>query len=561
MSQQNAATASAPTIGDYRILSKIGQGGIAEVYKALQSSLQREVAIKILSPDYTCDSDIVKRFERESLLIARLNHPNIVHVIDRGVKGQRYYFVMEYVDGTNFKNIIHNPDIGIKNKIEIVIQVCKALDFAHKNGVVHRDIKPANILIDRQGNAKVADFGIAQLHDSPDCELTSSDIVMGTLAYMSPEQRLSSASVTDATDIYALGIILYEICCGKKPAGRFKMPSEVNPDIPGELDEIIIRCLAEAPGDRYPTAGALKDDLLNAFEGEIYNSGRADSAIANVESFMGKCRFLDTIKEDRFGATYLVENREAKKLYIIKKKSQGDAGLKEARILSSLKHDNIISILGAGGDHRESVIVTDYAPHGSLADRLVKSYNWKEAMAIVLQIAEGLEFAHKNNIVHGNLRPSNVLFAEDETVKLTDFGQPAHYSSHKDWFAPPERKPSRQGDIYSLGVIAFMLMVNKIPSHDNSGNPQLSEIDLIVPRPIRDILERMLQVRAAKRCQTVQQILDEHAEYLASLEKPRVKALTPAAVSQRNKSYALAVLIAVAGVIGVLLALFWEKLF
>jgi serine/threonine protein kinase len=136
-----------------------------------------------------------------------------------------------------------------------------------------------------------------------------------------------------------------------------------------------------------------------------------------------------------------------------------------------------------------------------------------------------------------------------------------HYSAHKDWFAPPERKQSRQGDIYSLGVIAFMLMTNKIPSYDGTGNPYLSELDLIVPKPIRDILGKMLHMRAAKRYPTVQQMLDEHADYLASLEKPRVKPLTSVPASRRNQSYGLAALIAVAGILGVLLALFWEKLF
>lgn len=560
MAQTNVAQSTAPTIGDYKILARIGKGGLAEVYKAVQMSLQRDVAVKVLSAQYTLDSEIVKRFERESLLIAKLNHPHIVHVIDKGVKGSRYYFVMEYVDGSNLKQIIHDPDIDIKVKIEIVIQVCKALDFAHKNGVVHRDIKPANILIDRQGHAKVADFGIAQLHDSADCEHTSGSIVMGTLAYMSPEQKLSSAKVTQATDIYALGVILYEICCGKRPEGRYQLPSEINPLLPAPMDDIVTRCLAESPGDRFPTAGALKDALLNAFAGEIYTSAPAESAIANVESFLGRCRFLDTLKETRFGATYLVENKEAGILYIIKKSSQGDAGLKEAKVLARYKHENIINIFGAGGDGKKTVIVTEYAPRGSLADRMLKSYTWNKAMGIVLQIAKGLAFAHSHNIIHGNLRPSNVLFHEDEIIKLTDFGLPAHYTMHKDWFAPPERKQSKQGDLFSLGVIAYMLMTNRIPQHDSSGVPYLADIELKVPKPIRDMLSRMLMVRTAKRYQTVRQFLDDYADYGASREEPRGKP-APSVSSKKGKSPLPAILFASAVAVGVLLALFWDKLF
>lgn len=558
MPQQTVVSKAPPKIGDYQILSKIGQGGIAEVYKALQTSLQREVAIKILSSGLIRDSEIVKRFERESLLIGRLNHPNIVHVIDKGIQGNRYYFVMEYVNGYDFKVVINNANITLEVKMEMLVQVCKAIDFAHKNGVIHRDIKPANILIDRQGNAMVADFGIAQLRDKTDIEVTSSDVIMGTVAYMSPEQKFSSANVTGATDIYSLGIILYEICCGKKPQGHFKMPSQLNPKVPAAVDAIVMKCLEENPGDRYETAGALKDALLNAFAGQLQNSGSAGETIARVESFMGKCRFLDTIREDRFGATYLVENGETKKLYIIKKKKSG-AGLKEARILSSLKHKNIANILGAGGDSKKTVIVTEYVQGGSLADRPGRTYDWQEAMEIIVQIAEGLNFAHINNLRHGNLRPSNILFAADDVIKLTDFGFPPHYDSQKDWYAPPEKKQTRQGDMFSLGVILFMLMTNKIPQHDRAGNPYLGKLETKIPKKIQEILRRLLQIRAVKRYQSLEEMLVEYSEYLEVKNAPRVKV---AAVPRpgKKKNYMPLILAGAAIILGAMLALYWDKL-
>jgi len=562
MTQQSVAKPAEPRIGDYQILSRIGKGGIADVYKALQVSLQREVAVKVLASKYISDSDIVKRFERESIMIARLNHPNIVHIIDKGTQGGRYYFVMEYVDGYDFRAVLNNPNIDLKIKIEIIVQVCKALDYAHKNGIVHRDIKPGNILIDRQGNARIADFGIAQLRDNTDYEVTSSDVIMGTVAYMSPEQKFSSAGVTRATDIFALGVILYETLCGKKPEGAFKPPSAINPNIPPAMDDVINRCLADNPEDRYATANELKDAILNAFSGEIYNSGKADSAIARVESVMGKCRFLDTIKEDHFSATYIVENIETENLYVIKKNKKGDAGLKEARLLSKFKHDNIVNILGAGGDNKKTVIVTEYAPGGSLADRMLKKYSWEEAMEIVVQIAEALVFAHKKNIVHGNLRPSNVLFDKDGKIKLTDFGLPPHYGWQKDWYAPPEKKRSQYGDTFSLGVILFMLLTNKSPKHNRSGSPYLDEIQLIVPKPIRDILSKMLQIRVARRYQNLEEMVVEYAEYLRSLEeKPARKAVSPPPQKPAGKKYWLHAGIAAAILLGVMLAIFWDRLF
>ena len=174
-------------IGEYTLSGKVGQGGIAEIYRARQDSLDRDVAIKILFSKLTDDKDIVRRFERESIVIARLVHPNIVHIIDKGVAGGRYYFVMEYIDGTNLKEIIGSDKVSLQTKLEMIVQVCKGLDYAHKNGVIHRDVKPANILVDRQGNALVADFGIAQFVGAPESEMTSTDVIMGTRAYMSPE--------------------------------------------------------------------------------------------------------------------------------------------------------------------------------------------------------------------------------------------------------------------------------------------------------------------------------------------------------------------------------------
>ncbi|MCP4568111.1 MAG: protein kinase [FCB group bacterium] len=560
MSQQDVVKQATPKIGDYEIISKIGQGGIAEIYKGIQPSLQREIAVKVLSAEYIHDSDIVQRFERESLMIAKLNHPNIVQVIDKGVQGNRYYFVMEYVDGADFKTIIQNRNIDLKVKIEMIIQACKALDFAHKNGVIHRDIKPANILIDRQGNTKIADFGIAQLRAQNDLEVTSSDIVMGTLAYMSPEQKFSSANVTKATDIYALGIILYEICCGRKPEGRFDLPSQFNPALPKSMDSIITTCLAESPGDRFPSATALKDALLKAFSGEFTGSGQAAATIAGVESFMGKCRFLDTIREDRFGATFMVENKETHKLYIIKKKTSGDAGLKEARILTNLRHKNIIAVLGAGGDSGKTVIVSDYAQGGSLADRPGRTHSWKEAMALIVQIAEGLHFAHLNNIVHGNLRPSNVLFDQEENVKLTDFGLPPHYSQQKNWYAPPEKKRTKQGDMFSLGVILFSLLTNKIPQHNRSGEPYLDSLRTKVPEEILSMIRRLLQIRAVKRYSSLEEMLIDYDDFLEIHNRPPKAKAAP--VPEMKQNIRLPFLLVTGAItIGALLAIFWDSLF
>jgi len=494
-------------IGDYVLTGKIGQGGIAEIYKARQSSLDRDVAIKVLSSKLSSDPDLVRRFERESIVIAGLNHPNIVSVIDKGIAGSRYYFVMEYVDGTSLREVIDSTRVPLSSKLDMLIHVCKALDYAHKNGVIHRDIKPANILIDRQGNAMVADFGIAQII-ATEGEMTSSDVIMGTLAYMSPEQKLSSTNVDHTTDLYAMGVILYEILVGKKPLGHFKLPSELDEKISPVFDEIIQKCLAQDSKDRYKSAAELKNAILEA-TAPPRSDKTDDFSMKGSESFMGKCRYLDTLKETRFSSTVLVENRMNKRFYVIKKHSRGAAGRKEAKILTSLKHKNIVNILGSGGDLKSTVVISEYAAGGSLAERMVRKYNWQKATEIVIEIASGLDFAHKNNIVHGNIRPSNVLFTGDEEVKISDFGLPTHYDAagKKNWYCPPERKQSKHGDIYSLGVIYHQLLTGRNPQHDAGGNLRLDDIERELPADVMSMINKLLAIRVGHRYQTLEQMI------------------------------------------------------
>lgn len=555
-------------IGDYVVTGKIGQGGIAEIYRARQESLDRDVAIKILSSSLTSDPDIVRRFERESVVVARLNHPNIVHVIDKGKAAGRYYFVMEFVDGTLLRQVIDSPQIQLNTKLEMVVQVCKALDYAHKNGVIHRDIKPTNILVDRQGNALVADFGIAQIVGTPEGEMTASDVVMGTVSYMSPEQKISSTNVDQTTDIYALGVILYEILTGKKPLGHFKPPSELNTTVNKSFDALVLRCLAQEPKDRFQTAVELKDALLELIGGtshrtetDTFSQDSGDSA-----SFLGKCRYLDTIKETSFGSTILVENKVNKKLYVLKKHNKGEYGRKESKLLSTLKHKNIINVFGSGGDNKSTVIISEYAQGGSLADRMVRKHEWRKGLALVYDVVSGLDFAHKNNIAHGNLRPSNVLFNSEECVKLSDFGMPVHYDNpqKKNWYSAPERKISKQGDIYAVGVILHQMITGRNPAYDSGNNLIIDDFRQEFPEVISKMLSKLLAIRVASRYQSCQEILldlDEFRRQQELLNSPRPQVVAAPAVESKKRPVWGYALIGVMFVVAVIVVLYFSGVF
>ena len=244
------------------ILELLGRGGMGAVYKARQKGLDRLVAVKILPPEVGNDPAFAERFTREAKALARLNHPFIVTVHDVGQADGLYFFVMEFVDGLNLRQLIERRELSSEQALAIVPQICEALQYAHDEGIVHRDIKPENILLDKRGRVKIADFGLAKLlgHESVDASLTGTQQVMGTLRYMAPEQMRGARQVDHRADIYSLGVVFYELLTGELPIGRFAPPSKkVQIDV--RLDEIVLRALEAEPEQRYQHASDVKTDV------------------------------------------------------------------------------------------------------------------------------------------------------------------------------------------------------------------------------------------------------------------------------------------------------------
>jgi beta-lactam-binding protein with PASTA domain/predicted Ser/Thr protein kinase len=261
--------------GRYRVLSRLGSGGMADVYLAHDQLLGRDVAVKVLHHHFAEDQEFVERFKREASSAAALSHPNIVGIFDRGEWNGTYYIAMEYVAGRSLKTIVRETGpLDPVLAIDTVIQILRAARFAHRRGVIHRDLKPHNVIFDEEGRARVTDFGIARAGAS-DMTLTGS--IMGTAQYLSPEQAQGYA-VSAASDIYSVGVILYELLTGVVPfegetavAIAFKQvsavprpPSELNPALPPSLDAVVLRALAKDPIERY----ADDDELIAALEQE-----------------------------------------------------------------------------------------------------------------------------------------------------------------------------------------------------------------------------------------------------------------------------------------------------
>ncbi len=254
-----------PVVPGYDVLELLGRGGMGEVWKARQLSLKRPVAIKVLSEELAKEPDFVRRFERESSALAALAHPHVVQVFDRGHANGKWYFTMEFVEGRSLRDKHAEKPLTRAELLRLVAQVARAIDYAHQKGVIHRDLKPENVLVDHQGNAKVADFGLAGMAEEGRSSLTMTAVAMGTAHYMAPEQRKDAKNVDGRADLYSLGVMLYELLTGELPVGRFKTPREKLPDLDARLDDMILKLLDQDPARRPRRAldvAALLDSLV-----------------------------------------------------------------------------------------------------------------------------------------------------------------------------------------------------------------------------------------------------------------------------------------------------------
>lgn len=266
-------------VGPYRIIQQLGQGGMATVFKAYHAALDRYVALKVLHPAFTEDPNFLARFQREARVVARLEHPNIVPIYDYAEHEGRPYLVMKFIEGETLKARLGRGSVESSEIGRIVAAVGAALSYAHQRGILHRDIKPSNVLLGNDGQIYLADFGLARIAQAGESTLTS-DMIVGTPQYISPEQAMGRKELDEGTDIYSFGVMLYELVVGRVPFSAdtpfsiihdhiyspLPLPSQLNASVPPEVERVLLKALAKERGDRYPDVAALVDAFLSAWE-------------------------------------------------------------------------------------------------------------------------------------------------------------------------------------------------------------------------------------------------------------------------------------------------------
>ncbi|MCP4687876.1 MAG: protein kinase [Desulfobacterales bacterium] len=295
--------------GRYQIVEELGRGTMGVVYKAHDPHIDRAVALKIMRGDRAVSDEFVQRFLTEAKAIGRLSHPGIVTIHDIGRDNDAIYIAEEFLEGELLYTVTREKRMGPDNVADIGVQLAEAMDYAHGKGIIHRDIKPSNIIVGPDGRVKIMDFGIARIEDPDKVRLTQAGMILGTPAYMSPEQ-VAGAPLDGRSDLYSLGVILYELAAGERPskggdlAEIFKSilsdapeaPKKIDPSIPASLSTVIMKCLEKSPEDRFQTCGEMADALRGRISldepGEGRGAARETPGKAGREKRSGPVRFL-----------------------------------------------------------------------------------------------------------------------------------------------------------------------------------------------------------------------------------------------------------------------------
>jgi len=556
---------SGQTILHYRVLEKIGQGGMGEVYKAEDQKLGRQVALKLLPPDAAEDEKAKRRLLLEARAASALNHPNIVTVYSIEETEGIIFIAMEYVEGQTLKSLIDHGAMQPRQLIQMGAQVADALAAAHAAGLIHRDIKPSNILVTPAGQAKILDFGLAKITQVLDqplsgeqtmSRLTKTGMVLGTIAYMSPEQ--TRGEILDArTDIFSLGCVFYEAATGKVPfsgpsilsvlheiaTAEPPAPSTISNAVPQGLDSIIRRCLAKDREKRYSSAA----ELANALRGL---------------TFANRYQILRELGRGGMGVVHLAHDPLLERDVAIKVISpdllSADAVerfKREARVVAKMDHPAIVHIHDIGEHEGSLFFIMPFVQGTSLRVFLdEQSLSLGDVLDIGTQVAEALDYSHAQGVVHRDIKPENIMVARHDSgvrVRVTDFGLATASTENRltrtgsvvgtMCYLSPEQLSTKsvdpRTDLYSLGVVLYECLTGKPPfsgevqsvlyriAHESPDPPRMLGAE--IQEELENIIMQCLEKDPGKRPQHARDLADKLIRHRSKLrESERIQKLS-----------------------------------
>jgi serine/threonine protein kinase len=532
-----------PIIPGYEILEELGRGGMGVVYRARQVSLRRVVALKLIRDAALASDQDRGRFRIEAEAVARMGHPNIVQIYDVGQHQGRPYLAMELIEGGSLEQHVASRPQSPELAAKLVLILAQAVEHAHARQIIHRDLKPANILLQKsevrgqkpEGEnqtppadstrtligapdlcsltsdlcPKISDFGLAKRLDSESTGWTQEGAVLGTANYMAPEQAAGRIhDVGPAVDIYALGAILYELLTGRSPFQGDSWnetlqqvlfdeptpPTRLHSGVPRDLETICLKCLEKQPGRRYVSALELAEDLNRFLKGQPVAAVplRETERLARLAARDG-FEIVGEIGRGPRSTVYRALSGPLQQPVALKvfraglcTRDEWESRVRRAADLwTTLTHPQIVTIQKAGWWDGAPYLAMEFVPQGSLAafssmlgQRRGRA-SVKSALRLVEQVAEIVSYLHRQGVIHGNLKPSNVLLAADEIPRVTDFHLNGSLflgplPGNEDeavglgYLAPeaitdPSAEPRPFTDIYGLGVILYELLTGRPP--------------------------------------------------------------------------------------------------
>lgn len=528
------------TISHYKILEKLGEGGMGVVYKAEDTKLRRSVALKFLSPQSLIAKEQRTRLIREAQAAAILDHPNICTVYGVEEADGHTFISMAYIEGVALTGRILSGPLELNDVREIAVGVARGLGAAHEKGIVHRDLKSANIMVVPNGQAKIMDFGLAKLQGAT--KVTKTGKMVGTVSYMSPEQARGEG-VDHRTDLWSLGVVVFEMLTGQMPfEGHYeqaviyqilnedpKPVAALRTGVPVGLAKIVSKCLEKDQSDRYQHSDHLVADLLKVRNVlPTVNTTETTSSSPNhgsQDSIPGY-KIVRKLSEGGQGVVYQAIQESTRRKVAIKMMREGAFASRsamarfdrEVQILARLHHPNIVSILDSGTAVGCNYLVMDYIA-GQPLDEYLQSAGApeaiKETMRLFEKICSAVNAAHLAGIIHRDLKPSNIRIDSAGEPHILDFGIAKVPLSDSDvsmmtmtgqfigslpWASPEQAvgmpdKIDMRTDVYSLGVVAYQMLTGEFP-YDVTGN-------------MRDVLDRIMRTEPRGASTLRREINDE----------------------------------------------------